>query len=118
MTIQAAIKAIENFIHGVVDEVDTAIEPGVAYLKANAPAAAIALGEAALSGAEAGSPWAGLVAGLITQAEAAGITLTENAAKVVLNTAQNNIIAKEAAAAPAVAVAPVVAAAPVANTAA
>lgn len=94
MTIQTAIKAIENFLHTVVDDVDTAIEPGVAYLKANAPAAAIALGESVLAGVADGSPWSGLVASLITQAEAAGITLTENAAKVVLNTAQNNIIAK------------------------
>lgn len=94
MTIQTAIKAIENFLHGVVDEVDTVIEPGIAYLKANAPAAAITLGESLLAGAVAESPWATLIASLITQAEQAGITLTENAAKVVLNTAQNNLIAK------------------------
>lgn len=96
MTIQSAIKAIENFIHGVVDEVDTVIEPGVAYLKANAPAAAITIGESILAAVTDGGSWGVLVADLIKQAEAVGITLTENAAKVVLNTAQNNTIAKAA----------------------
>lgn len=96
MTVQSAVKALERFIHSLVDSIDTAIEPGIAYLKANAPAEAVAIGEAILAAAVDGAPWAAMVAELISKAEADGITLLENAAKVVLNTAQNNLIAKQA----------------------
>lgn len=89
----ALIKEIENFLHTLVTDVDTAIQPGVAYLKANVPAEAIKLGEAVLAGAVTGTPWASLVTALISQAEAAGITLAEQAAGIVLNYAQSNLLA-------------------------
>lgn len=93
MTIQSAVKAIENFIHGLVSDVDTAIEPGLAYLKAHVPAAAITIAESILASAVAGTPWGTLASALVTQAEAAGIAIAEDAAKVALNAAQNNLIA-------------------------
>lgn len=93
----AIIKKIENFLHGLVNEIDTVIEPGLEYLKANVPAEAVTIGEGILSAAATGAPWATLLASLVSQAETAGIKLAEDAAKVALNTAQNNIIAKAAA---------------------
>jgi hypothetical protein len=89
----AFVKSIENFLHGLLSDIDTAIEPGVAYIKANVPAAAITIGEGILAAAATGTPWAALVATLVTQAEASGITIAEQAAKVALNAAQNNLIA-------------------------
>lgn len=90
------VKSIENFLHGLVTDVDTTIEPSIAYLKANVPAIAIQLGEELLAGALAGSPWATLLETLTAQVEAQGIKLAEGAAKVALNTAESNLIAKAA----------------------
>lgn len=98
------LKEIENDLHALVDkvksatvtvvtDVDTEIQPGIAYLKANVPAAAIKIGESILAAEIAGTPWASLVTMLITQAEASGITLAEQAAGIALNYAQSNLLA-------------------------
>ena len=46
-----------------------------------------------LTGAVAGTPWAALEGTLITQAEAAGVTIEKNVATAALNAAQTNLIA-------------------------
>lgn len=97
------LTAVENFFKSLVTDIDTAISPAVKYLEANVPAEAITLAESILAGAVTGTPWATLTATLLSQAEAQGITLAENAAKIVLNTAQSNIIAKQETAASTVA---------------
>lgn len=86
--------AIENFFRTLVTDIDTVIEPGIKYLEQNVPAVVITLAESVLSAAIAGTPWSALIAELVTQAEAQGIKLVENAGTVALNTAENNLIAK------------------------
>lgn len=86
-------KAVENALHDFLHTTYGAVKPGLDYLKANVPDEAIKLAEALLASAVAGTPWATLIATLITQAEAAGIKLAEQAATVALNSAQNNLIA-------------------------
>ncbi len=94
MNIHAIIKFIQNWGHDAVNDIEALAQPGYDYLKTNVPPIAIGLGETLLAGAAVGTPWGTLVAALISSAEAAGVKLLEDAAKVALNTAQNNLIAK------------------------
>lgn len=70
-----------------------ALQPGLTYLEKNASAEAIKLAEAVLTGAIAGTPWAALIAELLTQAEQSGVRVAEGAAGAILNAAQTNLIA-------------------------
>lgn len=87
-------KTIESWFSSEFKELLAALQPGLEYLEKNASADAIKLGEAVLAGAVAGTPWSALTAALLTQAEAAGITIAEGAAGAILNAAQTNLIAK------------------------
>lgn len=90
--------ALINFIHEIFGDIETAIEPGIAYLKANVPAEAIKLAEEVIKGALAGTSWATLIAALIPQAQAVGIQLAEHAADAALNAAKLNVMASGATA--------------------
>lgn len=94
MSVQTVITDIENFLKGVVSDIDTVLQPGLAYLEANVPAQAISIAENILATAVTGTPWATLMASLLAETKTAGITLIEAAASAALNAAQNNLIAK------------------------
>jgi hypothetical protein len=94
MSVSKIITEMKNFLEGVENDIDSVLQPGIAYLEANVPAEAITIGEGILAAAANGTPWATLLASMLKQAEAAGITLVEAAASAALNAAQTNLIAK------------------------
>lgn len=81
-----------NFIHEIFGDIETAIEPGIAYLKANVPAEAIKLAEEVITGALAGTSWSVLVQALLAEAEKAGVQLALQAADVALLAGKMNVI--------------------------
>lgn len=87
---------IEQFFTGIFKKV----KPGLAYLQANVPVKAIEIAEDLLKDVEADKPWAIILADLIAEAKKDGIELIETAAAITLNTAQSNLIATGAIAAP------------------
>lgn len=112
------IKAIENFLHTLVNSAQTEImdyaTPAIKYIEANGGKAVLSLAEGVLAGAVAGTPWATLSAALVASAETQGIQLAEGAAGVVLNYAQSNMAVTGTATGAAVPVAPIAAEVPAA----
>lgn len=92
------VKKIENFFHDLVNsteaEIVTYATPAIQYIEANGGKAVLALAEAALAGAAAGTPWATVSATLVTSAEQAGIQLAEGAAGAILNFAKATMVAQ------------------------
>lgn len=95
MTLAEIIKDIQNWFHGLVSD----LKPALDYVEKNGGAAVLKIAEGVLAGAVAGTPWVTLIAGLIPAAEAAGITIGEGAASIILNIAKANLDAKTQAAA-------------------
>lgn len=102
MSIETFITEIENALTGlkstpviapIITDVEAAAAAGWSWFKTNVPAIAVSLGETILTGAVTGTPWSALEGTLITQAEAAGITIEKNVATAALNAAQTNLIA-------------------------
>lgn len=87
---------IEEFFSGIFKKV----KPGLAYLQANVPTKAIEIAEDLLKDIEDGKSWSVILAELIAEAKKDGIELIEAAAAITLNTAQSNLIATGAIAAP------------------
>lgn len=92
MSLHTIIKDIQNYFHSLVSD----LKPALDYIEKNGGEAALKLAEGVLAGAATGTPWAALIAALIPAAEAAGITLAEGAASIVLNIAKANLDAKAA----------------------
>lgn len=84
---------IANWFKSAIEKIDNEIQPGIKYIEANIPAIAIQIGEALLAGVEVGTPYAVIVKTLIATLQTQGVTLVSGAAHVVLNTAENNLIA-------------------------
>lgn len=91
MNLHSLIKDFENWFHSLVKD----LKPALDFIEKNGGAAIVTLAEGVLAGAIVGTPWATLVAQLIPAAEAAGITLIEEAASIILNIAKANLDAKK-----------------------
>lgn len=76
----------------VETDIDTAAKNIAAYVKANIGPDILAIAQTVLVGAISSTPWNALEAAVITQAEAAGKTLVNGAARVALNFVQNQQI--------------------------
>jgi phage host-nuclease inhibitor protein Gam len=89
----------------------------LSYIESNGLTALYSIATAALSGAATGTPFTSILADVVTQGEAAGITIAKGAEAVVVAQAQADLVAAGSLASPStgVVIAPVVA--PVAGTA-
>lgn len=92
------VKTIQNLWHTIVQETEKDIieyaTPAIKYIEANGGKAVLALAEAVLAGAAAGTPWAALSTALIASAKVTGIDLAEGAAGAILNFAKTNMVAQ------------------------
>lgn len=91
-------KTIQNFWHTIVQETEKDVieyaTPAIKYIEANGGKAVLALAEAALTAAVAGTPWATVTATLLASAQGVGIQLAEGAAGAILNFAKANLVAQ------------------------
>ena len=72
----------------------------LAYIKSNALSDLYAIAKSALLGAATGTPWATVAATVVSQGEAAGITIAKGAETIVLAQAQADLIAAGSLVAP------------------
>lgn len=93
MSLHDVIKDLQRWFHSLVKD----MKPALDYVEANGGAVVLGLAESVLAGAEAGTPWATLIAQLLPIAEQAGINIAEGAASIILNLAKANMDAKKAA---------------------
>ena len=93
MSFESIKKEIQNFFHSQVQT----LKPALDYLESKGGETVLSLGEAVLNEAVAGASWPTLIAALLPAAKAAGISLLENEAGIILNLAKANLDAKVAA---------------------
>lgn len=87
------IKSVQNWFHSLVSD----LKPALDFAEKKGGQIVLGLGEAALAGAAAGTPWATLSTALVASAEAQGIQLALGDASIILNLAKANLDAKNAA---------------------
>ena len=98
----AIITEIENLLaklksNTVVETVETDVEAigsaALGYIKTNGLQSLYQIALAVLTGAAAGTPWATIGATVVSQGEAAGISIAKGAESIVLAQAQADLIA-------------------------
>ena len=94
--LKAELAKIEG--NSVVQAVETDAEAigasALAYIKSNALASLYQIALSVLTGAATGTPWATIGATVVSQGEAAGITIAKGAESIVLAQAEADLIAQ------------------------
>jgi hypothetical protein len=89
-----------NTVTALQADVEAIGDSAFNYIKANALGDLYKIATAALLGVATGTPWATITATVVTQGEAAGITIAKGAESIVLAQAQADLIAAGSLVAP------------------
>lgn len=108
--LKALLAKFEGEAAPVVETVETDAEAigmaAIGYIKTQGLQELYTIAKAALLGLAAGTPWGAVLAGVVTEGEAAGITIVKGAEAIVLAQAQADLIASGQLAAPVANIAP------------
>lgn len=88
--LKAAIAPVEQT---VVTDAEAIGKAALSYIESNGLKALYAIAVSALAGAVTGTPWATLSATVLSQGEAAGISIAKGAETIVLGQAQADLLA-------------------------
>lgn len=109
--LKALLAKFEGEAAPVVEAVEVDAEvigkAAIDYIKAQGLQELYTIAKAALLGLATGTPWGAVLAGIVTEGEAAGITIAKGAEAIVLAQAQADLIASGHLAAPVANIIPV-----------